>query len=92
MARSGMTELLEDKLWPAIDAYFYCEAVGNVEGNCSRESFEKYSAPSLDGLFYIVGNFLPFVYLVFVINVEETLKRVRRIFQLCSTTKTHQLT
>ena len=82
-----MTTLLEDKLWSAIQAYFLCEAVGHVDGKCSRESFEKYLAPPLDALFYIATTFLPFVFLMFVINVEETLKRVKKFVKLHFTTK-----
>ena len=85
IARAGFTTLFEDILWSSIRDYFLCEAVGHVEGKCSRESFEKYLAPSLEAVTYIMRAFFPVVYLMFVINPEKILTRVREIVHLHST-------
>ena len=52
----------------AANSYFLCEAVGYVQGKCSRESFEQYSYPLLDITFYITALFLPIVPLLHLIN------------------------
>ena len=88
IARSGITALFEEILWSSIRDYFLCEAVGHVEGKCSRESFEKYLTPLLDGLFYIMAALFPVVYLLFVINLEQIFARVRKIVHICSTIST----
>ena len=88
IARSGITALFEDELWSSIRDYFLCEAVGHAEGKCSRESFEKYLAPLLDGLFYIMAALFPVIYLLFVINLEKIFARVREIVHIHSTKTT----
>ena len=79
LAKAGVTALFNDVLWSSIRTYFLCEAVGHVKGKCSRESFEKYLTPFLDALFYIVLASITVVYLMFVINLEETFTRIRKI-------------
>ena len=79
IAISGITVLFEEVLWNSIRDYFLCEAVGHVEGKCSRESFEKYLAPLLDGLSYVTSGLFTVVYLLFVLNLEHIVSRVREI-------------
>ena len=89
MARAGVNALFQDAVWSSIRAYFLCEAVGHVKGKCNRESFEKYLAPSLDALSYIVLACIPVVYLMFVINFEQAFDRVREIVLIhCATIAT----
>ena len=88
LARSGITTLFEDELWSSIRDHFLCEAVGHVEGKCSRESFERYLAPLLEGLFYIMAALFSVAYLLFVINLEQIFARVRKIVRIHSTKST----
>ena len=88
IARSGINELFEEALWSSIRDYFLCEAVGHVEGKCSRESFEKYLAPLLEGLLYIMVGLFPVVYLLFVVNLEQIFARVKEIVHIHCTKST----
>ena len=78
IARSGVSTLFEEVLWSSIRDYFLCEAVSHVEGKCSRESFEKYLSPLLDGLLYIMSALFTLVYLLFVVNLEQNVCQSQR--------------
>ena len=68
-----------DSYWDAVDDYFLCEAVGHVEGRCSRESFEQYSHPLLDIARSFALTFLPVVVMLYLINCSSLKANVKEM-------------
>ena len=68
----------QDSLRDAVNLYFLCEAVGHVPGKCNRESFEQYSHPLLNIVFYVASFFLPAVMLLYLINCRLLKEKVER--------------
>ena len=68
-----------DSYRDAVDSYFLCEAVGHMEGRCSRESFEQYSHPLLDIARYIALTLLPVAVLLYLINCRSLRAKVKEM-------------
>ena len=69
----------EDSYRNAVDSYFLCEAVGHVEGRCSRESFEQYSHPLLEIARYIALTLFPVVVLLYLINCKSLKTKLKEM-------------
>ena len=68
-----------DSYRDAVDSYLLCEAVGHVEGRCSRDSFEQYSHPLLEIARYIALALLPAVVLLYLINCSSLKASVKEM-------------
>ena len=69
----------KDSYRDAVNSYFLCEAVGHVEGKCSRESFEQYSHPLLEIACYIALPLLPIITLLYLINCRSLKATVKEM-------------
>ena len=63
----------------ATEMYFLCEAVGHVQGRCSRDPVEKYAInPFLAALFQVAFPLIPLHGLVTFINCSHLKKRLQQ--------------
>ena len=60
----------------AIQRYLWCEALGNVSNECSREMMESYANPYTDSIGHLVYMLIPIVGLIFVINCKQIKEKV----------------
>ena len=60
----------------AIQKYLWCEALGNMSNECSREMVDSYSNPYLDSIAHLVFMLIPAVGLIFVINCKGLKEKV----------------
>lgn len=60
----------------AIQRYLWCEALGNVSNECSRETMESYTNPYTDSIGHLVFMLIPIVGLIFVINCKQIKEKV----------------
>lgn len=61
----------------AIQRYFWCEALGNLNNECSRELVESYDNLYLDSASHLAFMLIPIVGLIFVINCRELKEKLQ---------------
>ena len=60
-----------NKFTDGLAEYFFCEALGYVPGRCSRDVFEDYTNPYLDGFTLILILLIPVCMIIFVIGSRK---------------------
>ncbi len=65
---SSLWTINYNRLTTSLTEYFLCEALGHTPDKCSRDEFEKYSYPYLEGFTALCRVLVQLSILIFAIN------------------------